>query len=344
MKLLITGGTGLLGSALVDLLAPHCQNIYYLSRSVLTDEQKSQLPNNVSVVPGDITHPELVFDSNLRDTLFQNVDTVLHAAALYDLFGSKEKHFLTNVTGTHNILFFASQCINLKSFHHISSIAVSGDYRGVFLESDLDCQQTFSNEYARTKYESEYQVRVAKLPVKPIIYRPGILIGHSETGKTPKIDGPYYFFKLLSRFAKLHNKAFKYILFPFDPKATLPVLPYDLAARFIADEIMAERRAENIECYHLFSPDSPDLKSFLRKSLKAFGIETKFVGLPRFFEKPLAKMPWWEKLGLPKSLVHYMYSQTTYDQKNATPKLEMKTYAFKNYSARFFETAQEMFK
>lgn len=344
MKLLITGGTGLLGSALVDLLAPHCEEIYYLSRSILTDDQKSLLPHNVSLVPGDITHPDLVFDSTLRDSLFQNVDTIIHAAALYDLFGSKEKHFLTNVTGTHNILFFASQCPNLKSFHHISSIAVSGDYKGVFLENDLDCQQTFSNEYARTKYESEYQVRAAKLAVKPTIYRPGILIGHSETGKISKLDGPYYFFRLLSRLAKVHNKALKYLLFPFDPKSTLPLLPYDLAARFIADEVKARRVLQHIECFHLFSPDSPDLKSFTKDSLKSFKIQTKFIALPRFFENPLSKLPWWENFGLPQSLIHYMYSQTTYDQKNATPKLEMKTYSFQSYSKKFYQAAQEMFK
>jgi short-subunit dehydrogenase len=31
------------------------------------------------------------------------------------------------------------------------------------------------------------------------IYRPGIVIGHSETGEMDKIDGPYYFFKLLQK-------------------------------------------------------------------------------------------------------------------------------------------------
>jgi NAD(P)-dependent dehydrogenase (short-subunit alcohol dehydrogenase family) len=31
------------------------------------------------------------------------------------------------------------------------------------------------------------------------VYRPGIVVGHSETGEIDKIDGPYYFFKLLQR-------------------------------------------------------------------------------------------------------------------------------------------------
>ena len=31
------------------------------------------------------------------------------------------------------------------------------------------------------------------------VYRPGIVVGHSETGEIDKIDGPYYFFGLLKR-------------------------------------------------------------------------------------------------------------------------------------------------
>ena len=34
---------------------------------------------------------------------------------------------------------------------------------------------------------------------KTLIYRPGIVVGHSETGEMDKIDGPYYYFKLLQR-------------------------------------------------------------------------------------------------------------------------------------------------
>ena len=31
------------------------------------------------------------------------------------------------------------------------------------------------------------------------VYRPGIVVGHSETGEMDKIDGPYYFFKLIQQ-------------------------------------------------------------------------------------------------------------------------------------------------
>ena len=34
---------------------------------------------------------------------------------------------------------------------------------------------------------------------KTLVFRPGIVVGHSETGEMDKIDGPYYFFKLIQR-------------------------------------------------------------------------------------------------------------------------------------------------
>ena len=40
--------------------------------------------------------------------------------------------------------------------------------------------------------------RAASRP-KTLVFRPGIVVGHSETGEMDKIDGPYYFFKLLQR-------------------------------------------------------------------------------------------------------------------------------------------------
>ena len=41
---------------------------------------------------------------------------------------------------------------------------------------------------------------VREILEKPLrIYRPGIVVGHSQTGEMDKIDGPYYAFKLIQR-------------------------------------------------------------------------------------------------------------------------------------------------
>src|SRR6188472_3456832 len=62
----------------------------------------------------------------------------------------------------------------------------------------FDEGQKLPHAYHRTKYESE-QVARNGVAAKLIVFRPGIVVGHSETGEMDKIDGPYYFFKLLQR-------------------------------------------------------------------------------------------------------------------------------------------------
>ncbi len=62
----------------------------------------------------------------------------------------------------------------------------------------FDEGQRLPSPYHRTKFESEKIVREeSEVPWR--VYRPAIVVGHSETGAMDKIDGPYYFFPLLKR-------------------------------------------------------------------------------------------------------------------------------------------------
>jgi short-subunit dehydrogenase len=81
----------------------------------------------------------------------------------------------------------------------VSSIAAAGLYKGTFTEDMFDEAEKVDNHpYFQTKHESEAVVR-EECDVPWRVYRPGIVVGHSETGEMDKIDGPYYFFKLLQR-------------------------------------------------------------------------------------------------------------------------------------------------
>ena len=96
----------------------------------------------------------------------------------------------------------AGQRAGRGHFHHTSSIAVSGRYRGLFREDMFDEGQKLADPYSRTKFESEKLVRdEATVPWR--VYRPGIVVGHSQTGEMDKIDGPYYFFKVIQRLRDL---------------------------------------------------------------------------------------------------------------------------------------------
>jgi NAD(P)-dependent dehydrogenase (short-subunit alcohol dehydrogenase family) len=92
-----------------------------------------------------------------------------------------------------------AEAIEARRFHMVSSIAAAGLYKGTFNEDMFDEAEKVDNHpYFQTKHESEAVVR-EECEVPWRVYRPGIVVGHSETGEIDKIDGPYYFFKVLQR-------------------------------------------------------------------------------------------------------------------------------------------------
>ena len=109
-----------------------------------------------------------------------------------------ESQRVANVEGTRQAVKLA-EALDAKRFHMVSSIAAAGLYKGTFTEDMFDEAEKVENHpYFQTKHESEAVVREeSKVPWR--VYRPGIVVGHSETGEMDKIDGPYYFFKLLQR-------------------------------------------------------------------------------------------------------------------------------------------------
>jgi NAD(P)-dependent dehydrogenase (short-subunit alcohol dehydrogenase family) len=62
----------------------------------------------------------------------------------------------------------------------------------------FDEGQELTHPYHRTKFESEKLVR-ERVKGAWRVYRPSIVIGNSKTGEMDKVDGPYYFFKLLQK-------------------------------------------------------------------------------------------------------------------------------------------------
>jgi thioester reductase-like protein len=96
-----------------------------------------------------------------------------------------------------NALAFA-KTIKAGCFHHVSSIAPAGLYEGVFREDMFEEARGLEHPYFSSKHKGEGPVR-AETGIPWRIYRPGIVVGDSTTGEIDKIDGPYYFFKLIQK-------------------------------------------------------------------------------------------------------------------------------------------------
>lgn len=339
MKLLMTGATGLLGQALLPLLAPTCQKIWLMVRPGRSRPELDQLISTypqIEILAGDLVNPQLFKNPEHLAVLHREVDTIVHAGAFYDLYGDQATNFLTNIVGTQNLLFQARDNKKLKAFHHVSSIAVAGDFKGAMPEAQLDLKQQFHNPYGQTKFESEYHVRKAPLNGIKRIYRPGVLIGHSETGKIIKRDGPYYFFDFLS---KLKKTRWPYLPLPYSPKGLLPLIPYNFCAELMADEIMKPaRKKEPIRTYHVFSEDSPRLQEFVEEALRSAGLgQTKPIPLPLSWKTTLASSGLMRRLGFPEQLLDYMYPSAEFDQTMAREDLKrLPEMSFQSYKNQFY--------
>jgi NAD(P)-dependent dehydrogenase (short-subunit alcohol dehydrogenase family) len=194
----VTGATGFIGRHLLEQLLKREGTIYALvregSRGKLDSlvERLGAPEGRIVAVPGDLSKEGLGVEG-----FEEPIDHLFHLAAIYDVDADEEAMEKANVEGTRHVIEFAN-AHQVGRFHHVSSIAVAGGYKGVFQEDMFDEDQTLPHAYHSTKFDSEKLVR-RDVEAKTLIYRPGIVVGHSETGQMDKIDGPYYFFKLLQK-------------------------------------------------------------------------------------------------------------------------------------------------
>ena len=116
---LVTGGTGFIGRAVIDRLLHDCPGIMVRSLSLPGETAPAQWRDRVTLIHGDITSTRDVAAAT------QGVATIIHLAALLGA-GDYDKHLRITAGGTENILLAA-----LRADARVvvaSSIAVYGDY------------------------------------------------------------------------------------------------------------------------------------------------------------------------------------------------------------------------
>jgi NAD(P)-dependent dehydrogenase (short-subunit alcohol dehydrogenase family) len=204
MTYFVTGATGFIGRHLVQvLLDRHEGDVHVLVREGSTERLEELVagwghPGRVKPVIGDLAAPRLGLDDDALAALKgARIDHLFHLAAIYDMTAPEDRNELLNVGGTANVIGLANR-LEVGTFHHVSSIAVAGLYKGLFREDHFDQGQKLPSPYHRTKFESEKLVRET-LTVPWRVYRPAIVVGSSKTGEMDKVDGPYYFFKLIQK-------------------------------------------------------------------------------------------------------------------------------------------------
>ena len=216
-SILLTGGTGLLGRYLLRDLALAGRSVAVVVRRTRTQSAASrveslyrtwekrlgrELPRPV-VLEGDLTQPQLGLLPEQVEWIKQNCDSVLHnAASLSFVSGSRDgEPWITNVGGTQNVLDLCQET-GIDQFHHVSTAYVCGRRQGTVLETELNEGQELSNDYELSKIEAEQLIRSAEFLRQVTVYRPGIIVGDSESGFTTTFHGFYATLRLVHTIRK----------------------------------------------------------------------------------------------------------------------------------------------
>jgi NAD(P)-dependent dehydrogenase (short-subunit alcohol dehydrogenase family) len=335
VKYFVTGATGFIGRQLLPLLLRREGEIAVLVRpgsrhkfAALRD-QVDPSGTRLRAVIGDVSEPWLGVSEEDRRAL-QGAH-VFHLAAIYDLLADPEETERANVMGTLHTVEFAN-AIEATCLHAVSSIAVAGRYKGRFTEDMFDEGQPLDHPYFSTKFEAEKIVRGdATVPFR--IYRPGIVIGSSQTGEADRVDGPYYAFKLIQ---KLRDSFPQWVPFTGPEGGELNLVPVDFVARAL--DHIAHLPGRDGECFHLVDPAPLSLGDTLNTFCRA-------AHAPEFalrFDRRMAKLipgntlqvvgdlpamkrvkkQVLDKFGIPEAALRYMDYPATFDAGNATDALQ----------------------
>jgi thioester reductase-like protein len=329
MAYFVTGATGFIGRFLIAELLKREGTIYALCRASSLDkldELRARLGTDESRlvgVIGDLSKERLGVDAEDVERLDGEVDHFFHLAAIYDLTADGDSQRLANVEGTRHALQLA-EAVHARHFHQVSSIAAAGLYRGTFTEDMFDeAQDVEHNPYYLTKHESEAVVRhEATIPWR--VYRPGIVVGHSETGEIDKIDGPYYFFAAIQRLRGVLPPWLRGIGVE---GGEINIVPVDYVAK--AMDYLAHQPGLDGQAFHLTDPEPLTVGSLIKVLTKAahapmpaVNLDARsFDALPVRLASTLAHLPGAKQvadlalaeLGIPREMFAYLTYPTHFD-------------------------------
>lgn len=282
MNCLLTGATGFLGKHVLERLLsePKIQEIHVVSRRAMTH------PNpRVKVHQADLARPW--FDQSFS-SIISKINVIIHLAGHYKLQESAAVAYENNVfpminlvewlqattLSTPPLVLYASTYVVRNVVEQIpSSQEFSGncDNGETPIHSLLKTANACSG-YAYSKAIAEKCLYDSYLHSK--IFRLGVLVGNSKNGLLDKIDGPYYFLRLLSQLRKVSSYLPRLPL-PANPSVLLPLVPVDIAAKILVDSIFMKKEKPGPEIHGLYHPKSLSVSHFVQACLNEISIKSK---------------------------------------------------------------------
>ncbi len=172
--ILVTGGTGFIGSYILRMLVAQGNQVRALKRSSSPMFLVEDIADKIEWVEGDL------LDIGSLEDAFEGVTHVYHAAAIIS-FNPREIELMKaiNVEGTANIV---NLCLdfNVKKLLHVSSVAAIGrsETDDRISEATKWKQSKLNSNYAKTKFKAECEVwRGIEEGLSAVIVNPSVVLG-----------------------------------------------------------------------------------------------------------------------------------------------------------------------
>ncbi len=255
MKILVTGGTGFTGKALVRRLLDDGHEVVALDfQEGLKTEELRQW--GAEVVIGTVT------DRDIVNRCMKGVDIVHHLAAAFRQLNVPNKYYWdVNVQGTENVLEAAHR-EGVKKFIYCSTCGVHGNVENP--PAGEDAPINAADYYQQTKYEAEPIVlKYFKKGLKTVILRPAAIYGPGD---------PERFFMIFKRV--------KSGVFPMFGSGKTLYHPLYIDHLVDAHVLAQEEGKGNGEVYLIADEQYIEIEELVEKTAKALGVEVKIPHFP----------------------------------------------------------------
>ncbi|MEQ1500957.1 MAG: SDR family oxidoreductase [Myxococcota bacterium] len=298
---LVSGATGFVGGALVlELLRrtddPICAVVRATGRTARQRfhdalAHASQV-YGVALDPGDLDRCRVVTGDLLRPGCGIDPDDVGPVGQVWHCAASLryENRYLeeiraTNVDGTRHVLALAER-LGAEAFNYVSTAYVAGRRTGAIPEQAVEDLAT-NNGYEQSKIEAERLVSAAP-GMRVRIFRPSVVVGHSETLAATTFSGFYGFLRQLVQFKGMVDRTQQGLLartplrIRLDADARINLVPVDAVAEEAVRIGLAD---EATGIFHLTSARPPTVGLAVRTLFSIVDLhEPRFVDTPEAFE------------------------------------------------------------